>query len=119
MVIRHLLQRQLLLRYLRQQRVTMKVMIGFIVRGRVRIKIRIRVRVGVGVGVGVTLTLGFTTGAIVAGANVVYIQKYSPFKKSFALVQPFGILVQYMAHHNYMILHCGDCSEMLDGLFKN
>ena len=46
LVIRHLLQRQLLLRwYLRQQRVRVRVMIGFLVRGRVRIKIRVRVRV--------------------------------------------------------------------------
>ena len=46
----------------------MRVLIGFLVRGRVRIKIRIRVRVRVRVGV--TSTLGFTAGAIVAGANV-------------------------------------------------
>ena len=43
-------------------------MIGFLIRGRVMIKIKIRVRVRVRV----TLTLGFTTGAIVAGANVVH-----------------------------------------------
>ena len=46
MVSRHLLQRQLLLRwYLQQQRVRVRVMTGFWVRGRVRVKIRIRVRV--------------------------------------------------------------------------
>ena len=49
-VIRHLLRRQLLLWwYLQQQRVRVRVMIGFLVQGRVRIKIRIRVRVRVGV----------------------------------------------------------------------
>ena len=41
-VIRHLL-----LWYLWKQRVRVRVMIGFLVRGRIRIKIRIRVRVGV------------------------------------------------------------------------
>ena len=47
-VIRHLLRRQLLLPwYLAQQRVGVRVMIGFLVQGRVRIKIRIRVRVRV------------------------------------------------------------------------
>ena len=46
LVIRHLLQGQLLLRwYLRQQRVRVRVMIGALVQGRVRIKIRIRVGV--------------------------------------------------------------------------
>ena len=45
-------------------------MIGFLVRGRVRIKIRIRIRVRVRVGLGLCSTLGFTAGAIVAGANV-------------------------------------------------
>ena len=46
LVIRHLLRGQLLLRwYRRQQRVRVRVMIGFLVWGRVRIKIRIRVRV--------------------------------------------------------------------------
>ena len=51
-VIQHLLQRQLLrLWYLRQQRVRVRVMIGFLVRDRVRIKIMIRVRVRVRVGV--------------------------------------------------------------------
>ena len=45
-VIRHLLQRQLLLQwYLQQQRVGVRVMIQFLVWGRVRIKIRIRVKV--------------------------------------------------------------------------
>ena len=44
--IRHLLWWQLLLRwYLRQQWVRVRVMIGFLVQGRVRIKIRIRVMV--------------------------------------------------------------------------
>ena len=53
-VIRHLLWWQLLLRwYLWKQRVRMRVMIGFLVRGSVRIKIRVRVRVGVSVNVGV------------------------------------------------------------------
>ena len=47
-VIRHLLRRQLLLWwYLQQQRVRVKVMIGFLVQVRVRIKIGIRVRIGV------------------------------------------------------------------------
>ena len=47
-VNQHLLRRQLLRRwYLRQQRVRVRVMIGFLVWGRIRIKIRIRVRVGV------------------------------------------------------------------------
>ena len=50
MVIRHFLRRKLLLQwYLQQQRVRVRVMIGFLVWGRVRIKIRIRVRVRVGV----------------------------------------------------------------------
>ena len=45
-VIRHLLRRQLLLRwYLRHKRVRVKEMIGFLVRGKVRIKIRVRVGV--------------------------------------------------------------------------
>ena len=47
-VIRHLLRRQLLLRwYLWQQKVRVRVMIGFLVRDRVRIMILIRIRVGV------------------------------------------------------------------------
>ena len=47
-VIRHLLQWQLLLRwYLRQQRVRLRVIIRFLVRGKVRIKIKIRIRVRV------------------------------------------------------------------------
>ena len=45
-VIRHLLRRQLLLQwFLRQQRVRVRVMIRFLVRGKVTIKIRNRVRV--------------------------------------------------------------------------
>ena len=47
-VIRHLFRRQSLLRwYLQQQRVRVRGMIGFLVRGRVRIKSRISARVGV------------------------------------------------------------------------
>ena len=50
LVIRHLLRRQLLRWwYLGQQRLRVRVMIGFLVRGRVKIKIRFRVRVRVGV----------------------------------------------------------------------
>ena len=57
-VIRHLLWRQLLLRwYLWQQRVRVRVMIGFLVQGRVRIKIMIRVMVMVMVMVGVTFNV--------------------------------------------------------------
>ena len=62
-VIRHLLRRQLLRRqlllrwYLKQQRVRVRVMIGFLVWGRVRIKIRIRVWVRVRVKVGVTFNV--------------------------------------------------------------
>ena len=45
-VIRHLLRQQLLLWwYLQQQRVRVRIMIGFLVQGMVRIKSRIRVRV--------------------------------------------------------------------------
>ena len=51
-VIRHLLRRQLLLRwYLQQQIVWVRVMIGFLVQSRVRIKIMVRVRDIVRVGV--------------------------------------------------------------------
>ena len=46
-------------------------MIGFLVWGNMRITISLRVRVRFGVNRYV-LTLGFTTGAIVAGANVVH-----------------------------------------------
>ena len=42
-------------------------MIGFLVRGRVRINIRVT---GLGLRLGLRSTLGFTAGAIVAGANV-------------------------------------------------
>ena len=50
----------------------MRVMIGFLVWGRVRVKIRIRVRLGLGLGL--RLTLRYTTRAIVAvaGANVIH-----------------------------------------------
>ena len=62
-VIRHLLRQQLLLRcYLQQQRVRVRVMIGFWVQGRVKIWNR----------VGLCLTFAFTIGAIVAGANVAH-----------------------------------------------
>ena len=49
-----------------------RVMIGFLVRGRVRIKIRL------GLGFGLRLMLAFITGAIVGGANVVHSIKYVP-----------------------------------------
>ena len=62
---RHLFRRQLLLRwYLRQQRDRVRVIIGFLVWGRVRIRIRFRVRV--------TFNVAFIIGAIVAGGNVVH-----------------------------------------------
>ena len=69
-MIRHLLRRQLLLpRYLRQQRVRVRVMIGFLVRGRVRIKIRIRVRVRVGV----TFNISVITGQLLLPEQMLYI----------------------------------------------
>ena len=46
-------------------------MIGFLVWGRVKIRIRVRVRV---IGLGLCSMLVFSIGAIVAGANVVYLQ---------------------------------------------
>ena len=68
LVIWHLLWWQLLLQwYPWQQRVRVRVMIGFLVQGGVRNKIMIRVRV-----TRLRSTFAFIIGAIVAGANVVH-----------------------------------------------
>ena len=85
-MIQHLLWWQLLLLwYLGQQRVRVRVMIGFLVRGRIRIKIKIRVRFGL-----TNLTLAFTTGAIVAGANMSYIHHKPPAPKPQKSDRPNG-----------------------------
>ena len=121
-VIRHLLRWQLLRWwYLGQQRVRVRVMIGFLVWGRVRIKIRVRFRVRVRVRVGVTFNINIYHRSNCRQSKCrtfVCTQDSKGNSKLMRIYRPmlkFSGIIKYVCHNYVKFLNISFQAWILDG----